>query len=132
MSHGKNYFFVKKITKIGKKPFSSRVVSIGRWTEIIMLCVVTTTRTCTGIFCRNYEHAGDNCRVHASGLLSPQEQGSLFFLAWVSKTSHKKKKSSVKETSGICCRKENSAGHGARCWLKLGGGYRDVSPIVYF
>ena len=41
-------------------------------------------------------------------------------------------KSSAKETSGICCGKEKSAGQGACCWLKLREG-RDsgVSPSVY-
>jgi len=38
------------------------------------------------------------CRVHASGLLPAQQQGS------------PKKKSFTKGTSGICCVKENSAG----------------------
>ena len=55
-----------------------------------------------------------NCLVHASGLLSAQKQGS------------QKKKSAAKETSGICCGKEDSAGQKARCWLKLGGGKVEV------
>jgi len=68
---------------------------------------------------------------HASGLLSAQKQGS----QQGSESLFEIKKNSAKQTSRICCRKENSTGQGACCWLKLGEGRgRGVSPsvTVYF